>query len=488
MKLNSLAIGALSLLANTATAFVIPNPTPAYTSLTTASRTTSSTRLFISSWGARGPPSKWKEAEPDPAVKIQSYLKAPEPVASRTNLDGKVLVSGWVNCKDRTDQTIFDFLNHEDSAFQFSTIVAFVDDAKFAKKRLISRSARYTGLLDKLEFEQAESEGALPTAAQLEGMKSWVADAQGDVGKIMDIVELAQGVASLENVSILLANAQNMQDVDAAKKALAALEKMDDSKSYTLVVVGEITEAAEGSSPYQIREFGTDEGLLLSNATYSRDESLRMVTDCFALASGAKKAFVFSEVHDVNQTETKLIRGLREGGYSRPQELDHMITKGPDEYTKACEDFTTRTPKASPYNEWLLEQQEAEDLSAAERGEKQKRESEEKKQQEIEEIAREWAKREYFRQSMAGDMPYTEDEYVKSVWERAIFEGDLKYRMMRGQDTDERKELANFKDTQAKKKEMMLERAKASLQELLDEDDRAIAGEDADDDDDSNDD
>merc|ERR1711865_368502 len=65
-----------------------------------------------------------------------------------------------------------------------------------------------------------------------------------------------------------------------------------------------------------------------------------------------------------------------------------------------------------------------------------------------------------------------EEEYRKSVWERAIFEGDLKYRMMRGQNTDERKELADFKSQQEKKKEVMLERAKASLQELLDEDDR----------------
>jgi len=481
MKLTSLAISALSLLANT-NAFIIPNLHSVHTAATTPSRTTSSTRLFISSWGRKGPPSKWKEEEADPATKIQSYLKAPEPVASRTNIDGKVLVSGWVNCKERTDQTVFDFLNHEDAAFQFSTIVAFVDDAKFAKKRLISRSARYTGLLDKLEFEQAESEGALPTVAQLEGVKTWVADAQDDVGKVMEIVETAQKVSSLENVNILLANAQNMQDVEAAKKAVAALEGMDDSKSYTLVVVGEITEAAEGSSPFQIREFGTDEGLLLSNATFSRDESLRLMTDCLQLASGSNKALVFSEVDNVNQTETKLIRGLREGGYSRPQELDHMITKGPVEYEKACDDYTTRTPKASPYNEWLVEQQALETAERGERGEKKKRETEEKKQEEIEEIAREWAKREYFRQSMAGDMPYTEDEYVKSVWERAIFEGDLKYRMMRGQDTDERKELANFKDTQAKKKEMMLERAKASLQELLDEDDRSIAGSDDDDD------
>merc|ERR1712008_104444 len=285
--------------------------------------------------------------------------------------------------------------------------------------------------------------------------------------------------------NILLANAQDMQDVAEAKKAVAALDAMGDSKAYSLVVVGAITEDPAGSTAYQIRDFGTEEGLLLANATYSRDESLRMLTDCFALQSSASKAFVLSEVHNVNQTETKLIRGLREGGYSRPQELDHMITKGPGEYETACADYTTRTPKASPYNEWLVEQQALEIAERGERGEKKKRETVEKKQEEIEEIAREWAKREYFRQSMAGDMPYTEDEYVKSVWERAIFEGDLKYRMMRGQDTDERKELANFKDTQAKKKEMMLERAKASLQELLDEDDRAIAGGD---DDDSNDD
>merc|ERR1711956_26672 len=104
-------------------------------------------------------------------------------------------------------------------------------------------------------------------------------------------------------------------------------------------------------------------------------------------------------------------------------------------------------------------------------GKKAAGEAQEKKKKEIEDIATEWAKREYFRQSMAGDMPYTEDEYRQSVWERALFEGDLKYRMMRGQETDERKELADFKTNQKKKKEVMLERAKASLQDLLDEDD-----------------
>lgn len=221
---------------------------------------------------------------------------------------------------------------------------------------------------------------------------------------------------------------------------------------------------------YKLSDFGTEEAMLPSNATFSRDESLRIVTECLGLECAAGKFMVVEEVTNVNATEFKLVKGLREGGYSRIQELDHMIGKGVDAYAKACEDYKTRTPAVTPHDEWLIQKQKELDETAAERKERTKREYEEKKQNEIEEIAREWAKREYFRKSMAGDMPYSEEEYIKSVWERALFEGDLKYRMLRGQDTDERKELAEFKKTQEKKKAMMLERAKASLQELLDED------------------
>lgn len=111
-----------------------------------------------------------------------------------------------------------------------------------------------------------------------------------------------------------------------------------------------------------------------------------------------------------------------------------------------------------------------------------KEEYEAKKQEEIEDIAREWAKREYFRKATSGDMPYSEEEYIKSVWERALFEGDLKYRMLHGQETDERKELAEFKKKQEKKKAMMLERAKAQLNDVLDDEDKLVKAGDDDDD------
>jgi len=274
-------------------------------------------------------------------------------------------------------------------------------------------------------------------------------------------------------VSILLSGAQSITDSADAKEALSAFESLGDGKQYTIIAVGAISEEPEGKMPYGLADFGSEEGLLPSNATYSRDESLRLVTECLGLASGADKALSFYEVSDVNATEFKLVKGLREGGYTRPQEIDHMLTKGVEGYKKACEEYRTRVPAKTPHDEWLAQKQKELDESAAERKARVKAEYEEKKTQEIEDIAREWAKREYFRKSMSGDMPYSEEEYIKSVWERALFEGDLKYRMLRGMDTDERKELADFKKKQEKKKATMLERAKASLQEMLDEDEES---------------
>ena len=213
--------------------------------------------------------------------------------------------------------------------------MAFVDDAKFAKKRLISRSSRYSGLLDKLDFTQADTPGALPTKEQLEGVTSWVVNANAVTATADNPLETIRSIAALtkdsqvKNLAILVTDAQQITDSSAA---LQALEALDGSVSYTIVAVGAITETPEGQKPYNIAEFGSKEGLLMSNATYSRDESLRVVAECLGLASACNKAMVFTEValDDVNATSFRLIKGLREGGYTRPQEIDHMIVKGVD--------------------------------------------------------------------------------------------------------------------------------------------------------------
>lgn len=92
---------------------------------------------------------------------------------------------------------------------------------------------------------------------------------------------------------------------------------------------------------------------------------------------------------------------------------------------------------------------------------------------EIEKIAKEWAKREYFRQSMAGTVneDMTEDAFTESVWDRAMFEGDLKYRQLNGETPDADAELESFQAKQERKQQTMLKRAKEQLKEILEEED-----------------
>jgi hypothetical protein len=300
---------------------------------TTVSRAAiaSETVLYISSWGTKGgaaSPSEQQQDSKNIEKNIQAYLKAPQSVEARSNIDGVVLVSGLVKSKERTDQYIFDLLNHEESAFEFNKIVAFVDDVAFAKKRLLSRSARYGGLLNKLDFVQASEVGSLPSVEQLEGVKTWVAYFEdGDlVAKAKQVAELAKAALSVENVAILLANANEIV-TSPAGDAVQALK--DSGKKYTLVAVGKLEDHAEGKIPYKYALVDSEEGVLPGDAIFSRDEAMRMITECLQLECGVDKALSFFEVYDANATEAKLVKGLREAGYARPQEIDHMLRDGP---------------------------------------------------------------------------------------------------------------------------------------------------------------
>jgi hypothetical protein len=320
------------LLVASASAFA---PAPAFSSSRSAVAP-AETVLFISSWGQKGPPSRMSEKENEnPEERIQAYLKAPGPIEARANINGVALVSGLVKSKERTDQFLFDLLHHEESAFEFKKIVAFCDDIKFAKKRLLSRSARYTGLLDKLDFVQASAPGALPTKEQLEGVQSWVAVLDGGdnmLATVKEIGAITKGT-SIENVSILLTNAFDL-DAAACKDAVESLKT--EGIKYSMVAVGKLEDHAEGKVPYQYKEFGTDEGRLASDAIFSRDEAMRMISECLQLECGVDRALTFSEVYNVNVTEAKLIKGLREAGYARSQEIDHMIRVGPGVSINSC--------------------------------------------------------------------------------------------------------------------------------------------------------
>jgi hypothetical protein len=228
--------------------------------------------------------------------------------------------------------------------------------------------------------------------------------------------------------------------------------------------VGQLEDTPEGSRPYEVSDFGTDAGVVVG--TISRDESYRLVTECLALECGKNKALSFREVKEtVNSTAAKLIKGLREAGYTRPQEIHHMIVAGVTNYTKAIDEYKqTVYAIENPDPEKLRLEKEERDKIDAEAFVKQQADWEDRKKKEIDEIARSWAKREYFRKSMSGNMGMTEEEYIEDVWDRAMFEGDLKYRMMHGGQTDERKETQEFEEKQARKKNAALKRAREALE------------------------
>ncbi|GAX29163.1 hypothetical protein FisN_7Hh236 [Fistulifera solaris] len=432
----------------------------------------STTALYISSWGVKGPPAFRTMERENPAEKVQAYLKAPEPVEARSTIDGTCLVSGLIRPGvTADDQFLFDLLNHQDSAFEFDKIVAFCPDTKLAKKQLISRSARYTGLLNKLDFAQGDS---LPTAAQLDGVKSWLAYLQGDdlLEQVQTIAKTLADAPSVENIAILLVGANEL-DVTASAAALEAIQNT--GKTYSIAAVGQLTDEPEGKQAYHFDQFGTVNGTLPAKAIFSRQESYRMITEMLQLEAGANKAFSFAEIYNVNATEVRLIRGLREAGYARLQEIDHMLRDGAKNYEKAIEEWLTSNPDAAKgYTTnawWEQEQFQKSRRKSDERFLAEQQQEKDERTKEIEAIANEWVKREYFRQSMAGTVEndMTEAEFKETVWDRALLEGDLKYRIKMGEVVDEEMELADFKKRQERKQQELLKKAKKELAEVLGE-------------------
>ena len=245
----------------------------------------------------------------------------------RTDLGTTVLISGF-DPTDPSSTEILDFLNSEDSPhFTYSKIVAHVEDAKVAKKRLIGRNARYTGLLDKLSFSEGAS--PIPTAEQLAGVSSWVAHVGGgDVARVADIADAAEGAESVKNVAIMVSGATGVGG-GALRDAENMLKSKATTFAYTLLVVPEWNDEPEALCAFGIVNATDVEGSPFGTGeTFSREESLRIITECLAIDKAAGKCVVASAAKDANSLENMLIHGMREIGFKRIEEIEYMVTMG----------------------------------------------------------------------------------------------------------------------------------------------------------------
>jgi len=132
--------------------------------------------------------------------------------------------------------------------------------------------------------------------------------------------------------------------------------------------------------------------------------------------------------------------------------VEHMVTRGVKGYNEmlATEKEGVAWEKApEPTDEELA-------LEAASKEERmvlmrQKRQDTEK-EEELKALATEWAKREFLRKSLKRRIPIGEEEFIEIVWDRAMFEADLKYRTMMGLAVNESEERAQFKEDQKARK------------------------------------
>lgn len=420
-----------------------------------ASSAGSSTRLY--QYGSLGFNSNnLYTREEEDAIKTQNevinYLaELQAPTALRRDMGTSVMISGF-DPEEPASTEILGFLNNEDSPhFPFAKIVAHVEDVKLAKKRLIGRNARYTGLLDKLNFTEGE---ALPSAEQLAGISSWVAHVEGgDLGKLAGIADVAEEADSVKNVAILVSGATGVGG-DSLKEAEELLKGKATTFTYTLVVVPSWNDEREATSAFGLVNV-TDiaDAPFVASETFSREESLRIITECLAVDKAVGKCVVANASKEPSSLEYMLVQGMREVGFNRLQEVEHMFASGAKGYNDmiaSLEDGSTTWEKAPE----MTEEEKA--LQAKTKEEqlvvfKQERD-EAAKQSELEVMAMQWAKREYLRKSLKRRIPIKEKEFIEVVWDRAMFEADLKYRTMQGQAVNESEERQQFREEQERKK------------------------------------
>lgn len=279
----------------------------------------------------------------------------------KRNVGGTVLVSGFMDEPSRTDQFVFDML-HKHEAFE--KIAVYSADNSFAKKRLTSRSARYTGLLDVLDFVQGSLDDLLKGAdGPLAGVNSWLGFAV-DSATLVKQAEAAKS-AGVKNLVLLCAT-------DAEFAAAAGV--LEGSKTeYTFIRTGEIVDGPDDRNVIDVGEV-TDS--LPAGANITRNDAIRVASESLVLPLASKKSFTLFRGGDEAAEYLKL---LRESGFDRQKEIAAVIGGGKAEWLEnkdKVEDDTMELTEEELEQQRLEEErwQKAQLARAQEEKEEQERE------------------------------------------------------------------------------------------------------------------
>jgi len=442
----------------------------------------------------------------------------------RTDVGSTVLLSGTV------DSTLLNILNNnffgDDPVpnFEFGKIRALVEDVAAAKKKAISRDARYGGLLDKLVIEPIST--PLPSKEELAGVSSWIVQLSSEDASTMlpQIAELAKDSAELNNVVVMVAGTSS--NTVAGWDAVVEASADGESFKCTLLAVGELTDGGKEGGFYHVGQLAED--AMMSSDTQpklSRKKAYQLLGYALALDSTANQALtayeypssvieaiatpyaegdfvvrdddgneLVDEFHDVKM-QSRVIQAMREAGFTQPMELDLLVSKGlaaykeyvanpPDKENAFTSELATKNAARDEQDKKImaiLEEQSAK--SNAEKA----AEASKKKAIEVEGIAKEWAIKEYGLRMLGGDLDdsTSEKDFMVSAWDEALTAAGETYdrinseeyieqmsRMDKGKVSSENKLFWDgMPPMLRKKREMMVKKVKKQYMDLLSEED-----------------
>mmetsp|Transcript_7225 Transcript_7225/g.10569 ORF Transcript_7225/g.10569 Transcript_7225/m.10569 type:complete len:569 (-) Transcript_7225:137-1843(-) len=548
------------------------------TSFTTRTSTAASIGgTFLEDKGSR-PTSSTNDDVGDPRSNFQQWVQKLEVDHRRGTKGGNLLVSGnrlidqFMDQKSGEDSDTFSdpeilfMLMEEQYTFSFDKIYICSYDMDDAKKRLISRKARYTGLLDKLQFIQSDFEWddehpeifSIPTAEQLKkyDITNWVylqdtdhvylCERAFEVAKecrdsLNNVVMTFMDYYADESVTIpLLDRTWNTLGADRHSKYLQP--ELDESErynpddvQYTMLVCATPTNEPEGGSSWMyddLLQSSAEDMRLAEEGGYlfleedrlktlgyngaiitegldriSQHQMFRFTADALDLACFSGRALHFRDAWDplikrLQKPVKECITGMREGGFTSTEIMAHIFDYYVDyQYRWAVKKWQTSTGGGRVgsgkmrKNWWTAPsfQQSPQDREAIRLGQEpitKKIEEDRKKaarltpeEKEIQSIATEWAKREFYKASTSGtlDDTMTEEKFVESVWDEAVTIAEERYiEQQRYVPEDE-----DMDEKTAKYQAVLAQKAESEIASLMGVDD--ISGGDKKDDDDDED-
>ncbi len=187
----------------------------------------------------------------------------------------------------------------------YKTITALSTSVANAKKMLLSREARYSGLVDSLNFSDDELSNALKAA------DVWLA-LNADEAALPAQIDAAKA-AGLQRLFVVLTPdgpSAALSSPDAIQKSLEA-----SGLDYTLMRVGALDPKGSGGG---LKVLGVDEPTC---AEVSREDVFRFITEALTLPEASGRLFSLCPSADVSQ-----LKEMRQAGCDRREETQALLS------------------------------------------------------------------------------------------------------------------------------------------------------------------